>query len=338
VTFTVNTLTDAAATNPNTSAAINVNGDISLRSAIQRGNAMGNASTVYINFAPGLNGDIVLDTLGALPDLQQNFLINGRGATVTVERTANAQANFRIFNVPANSESCIENLYISGGNVGQNADGGGIYNAGWLLLGNVWVGVCDARDGGGIYNSGSLILGTVWEFGNGASRNGGGLYNTGWAVTEASTTITGNSANLRGGGISNASGASLVFLDNTTNVGYNKALAGGGILNAGSFTMSGGIIQWNTTLPDETGTSTGGGIYSNGTLTLTNLIIINNSSKAGGGVYEYQGTLTLDSCTVRGNTAELANGGDGGSWWPGDSIRVLGTTRFFDNLMVDPRS
>ena len=147
-TFTVNTLTDAAASNPNIGPEINVAGDISLRSAIKRGNAI-TASNIVINFSPGLNGSIVLDNLGMLPDFQKNYTVNGEGANVTVARTNNAMVNFRIFNIPSGSFSTIQDLTISGGNVGAATDGGGISNAGTLSLSNVWVTGNQARDGGG---------------------------------------------------------------------------------------------------------------------------------------------------------------------------------------------
>jgi CSLREA domain-containing protein len=54
-----------------------------------------------------------------------------------------------------------------------------------------------------------------------------------------------------------------------------------------------------------TGNVVGGGIYNNGTLTLTEIVIVDNVANAGGGVFSLR-TLTLVHTTVRGNQAIAA--------------------------------
>jgi hypothetical protein len=56
----------------------------------------------------------------------------------------------------------------------------------------------------------------------------------------------------------------------------------------------------------------GGGIYnsSRATLRIDHSTIDNNSSdKTGGGIYNYGGTMTLNTCTVTGNRAERGDAG-----------------------------
>src|SRR5436190_4811495 len=60
----------------------------------------------------------------------------------------------------------------------------------------------------------------------------------------------------------------------------------------------------------------GGGIYSKGALTLTNVTISTNSARFGGGIFNDgrggNGQLTINNCTLTGNTATASLGGGGG--------------------------
>ena len=111
----------------------------------------------------------------------------------------------------------------------------------------------------------------------GWGRDGGGLVNEGGTVTLTNVNITGNTADDRGGGIS----------------------------NHGTLTMTGGSITGNTT-NDQTDPKGGGGIMNTegATATLTNVIITGNkvANYGGGGICNF-GTLTIDGCTITGNTA-----------------------------------
>nr|WP_319372421.1 DUF11 domain-containing protein [uncultured Methanobacterium sp.] len=91
---------------------------------------------------------------------------------------------------------------------------------------------------------------------------------------------------------------------------------GGGINNIGDLTIT------NTTLKDNTATSTevdvyGGGIYNEGTLTINNSNITNNTATGannayGGGIYN-SGTLIINNSIITNNTVTTSNGyADGG--------------------------
>ncbi len=107
----------------------------------------------------------------------------------------------------------------------------------------------------------------------------------------------------------------LVILGNdTTNTiidGMNTSrifyIPTGHTISISSIKMQGG----NGASPNQpfSGTS-GGAIYNQGTLTLTNSTVSGNSaSRAGGGIYNF-GTLTLTNSTVSGNSASRDGGGD----------------------------
>lgn len=99
--------------------------------------------------------------------------------------------------------------------------------------------------------------------------------------------------------------------------GNSGGLPGGGILNRdGNLTVSGCHITGNTA--DD-----GGGILSDGPLTLLNSTVSNNTAilngNAGGGINS-QSTLTLTNSTISGNIVNAGNNNGGGIWANGNSI------------------
>lgn len=59
------------------------------------------------------------------------------------------------------------------------------------------------------------------------------------------------------------------------------------------------------TVQNGSTTSSGGGIYNWGTLTLNNSTVSSNTSRYGGVIYNSIGTLTLNNSTVSGNTSNV---------------------------------
>ena len=73
--------------------------------------------------------------------------------------------------------------------------------------------------------------------------------------------------------------------------------------------MEGGVIAYNSTYNDPEYTTNGGGVYVDGTFTMTGGIIKGNSSaRYGGGIYVY-GTFILEGGTIASNSAALNGGG-----------------------------
>jgi len=204
--------------------------------------------------------------------------------------------------------------------------GGGIYNAGTLYVyGSAVIGnttqelmpVNDAanyaEDGGGIYNVGNVYLGySSYESETQNTPEGWSgciSYNYSW----------------RGGAINNRGTGNIIMRDGT--IGHNQtvhgggAAGGGGIYNYGSFTMSGGLIEYNY----EGGNNGGGGVcnlssssYGTGVFTFTGGAIKsntagsgNNGVNGGGGVYN-NGIMYVYGDAVIGDDSKesIATGSD----------------------------
>ncbi|HEV3343358.1 MAG TPA: hypothetical protein VG125_23505 [Pirellulales bacterium] len=111
-----------------------------------------------------------------------------------------------------------------------------------------------------------------------------------------------------GGGILNYGG--MLTLSGCT-VSQNLATEGGGIYNSsGTLTVSGCMLSGNSALE-------GGGLYNNAgaTATIVNGTLSGNIASGGdydegdgGGVYNFEGTVTLSGCTLSGNSAGLDGG------------------------------
>ena len=160
--------------------------------------------------------------------------------------------------------------------------------------------------------------------------------------TQAIVVHTGSKLNLRGGTVTGGWGGNGGALDiedgttvNLTDViisGNTADDRGGGISNHGTLNMTRGAITGNTSY-DHTSPSGGGGLFNfeGATATLTNVNITGNDVKmwGGGGICNY-GTLTLDGCTITGNTAMFTGGGI----WSGNEkhlLKIRGANIITDN-------
>jgi hypothetical protein len=295
----------------------------------------------------GVTGTINLT--GFLPVLTHSISIEGPGAgLMTVRRDTGGDYN--IFTVDYGPTVSISGLTITNGSV-TNLDGGGIVNAGTLTLtdcllsGNSAGGFAEAF-GGGIYNLGTLTVSNCTISGNTAFAGGayiyengygGGIYNEG-TLTVSDCTITGNSANGHddspgyagagfGGGIDNAG---TLTLSNSTVAGnhasgdlgggaYGDGAYGGGIFNGISYGFRGDLIVNYSTISGNTALASsydrvsgnGGGIFNQGTLTVTisNSTLSGNSAGSAGGGIDNAGTLTVSDSTLAGNSASGSSHG-----------------------------
>jgi predicted outer membrane repeat protein len=331
VTYTVNTLADTHAVNPRNGPQ-DLNGNISLRSALEAGASLLSNYKFIVQFQRNLSGTVTLSgqaDYGALPSIIRNSSIVGpaNGAITVARSSAPNTPAFRIFTIsglPASPTSCdISNLTISNG--ATTSIGGGVYvNANASLgLYHVTLSQNSAEFGGGIYNAGALVIAgstirSNTAIGGPNSGVGGGLRNEGQAWIDNSQ-ISGNSASGAGGGIANitsSSGplASLTIVSSL--VANNWATSGGGIYNSASvLTMNSGQLFANQATRDD-----GGGLYSTGTTTFTNVSIVSNGATNGGGVFVSDGATILDSCTINNNRIRQNGVGRGGSWFGGATL------------------
>ena len=147
-----------------------------------------------------------------------------------------------------------------------------------------WGGAILARDGASVTINGSSIY-------NNTARNGSGIYNDTNSVLQLTdVTLSGNFADVIGGGIYNASS---VTLTNVTLSGNKSTAYAGGIYNASSATLT------NVTLSGNTASATGGGLYNDGTSTLTNVTIYSNTATtSGGGMFIASGSVNVTNTIV----------------------------------------
>jgi hypothetical protein len=150
--------------------------------------------------------------------------------------------------------------------------------------------------GGGIYNSATLTLIGVTVYGNKAGL-GGGIYNdASGSLTIVGSKILNNSASGVSGGQCSLGGGVTGF--------------GGGLYNVGTVTLSNVTVSSNTAA--STGCNLGAGIFNTnaGTIHVIGSTISNNSARivstaaaSGGGTFNFDGKVFLDSTVVSGNAA-----------------------------------
>lgn len=138
---------------------------------------------------------------------------------------------------------------------------------------------------------------------------GAGIYIESATVSLANCTVTSNQVNGGpGAGIHNDHGTLTV---NNCTISNNTASNGGGIFNNQSMlTVSNSTFTGNSA-------SNGAAIYNErGSATARHCTIYLNGAAKGGGIYNFAsnipGTVSLNNCTVTGNTASGATGSGGG--------------------------
>ncbi|MGO9244685.1 MAG: choice-of-anchor Q domain-containing protein [Verrucomicrobiia bacterium] len=290
--------------------------------------------TLRAALATAANGDIIdLTTLfcnvvlGSGQLLVSNSVsIVGPGASFVA--IVNTNPSSRAFYVSSNTTVTISGLTITQGKVTGSLSGGGVYNdhatltvSNCTLMGN-----SAGFNGGGLFNaSGTLtVIASTLSNNSIASGNGGGICNSNGMLTVTNSTLSDNEAGStsggNGGGISNTNGTLTVngstFNGNVAfgycfaGGGFNANLGwGGGIFNQGTMTVTSCSFSGN-----EAG-YVGGGIVNYATGTVSTCILSSNLSTWAGGIDNYiSGLLTVTNCTVNGNStiADCTGSGSGG--------------------------
>jgi hypothetical protein len=157
---------------------------------------------------------------------RENIVLEaGRSVTLIGDGNALGTANSAVITVAAAAQLTVENLVLSDG---TGVRGGGVYNAGTLIM----------RD--------SVVTGN-------SAESGGGIWNEGGTLTLTNVTISANTATANGGGLAFASGnvtLSGVILEG------NQAGDGGGLWYGGA----GDLALSNLTIRDNVAGGNGGGI------------------------------------------------------------------------------
>ena len=128
----------------------------------------------------------------------------------------------------------------------------------------------------------------------GNSSEGGGI-RTSESLTITDSTISGNSAGFRGGGIYSVNGNTTIV--NST-ISGNSSSVGGGI-----YSYRETINITNSTISGNSVGGRGGGIFFYYSLgNITNSTISDNSANSGGGIYESYGTVNLTNTIIANST------------------------------------
>jgi hypothetical protein len=277
-----------------------------------------------------------------LPVITTDMTIEGNGATIR-RSAAPGTPQFRILDVDPGVTFVLRNTTISNG---WSENGGGIYSQGTLVVEGSTIsdntgyyvgGGIAAFWGQAVIVTDSVITGNTGYLGGGIAAN---------TLTISGSQVVNNTADGDYGGQGGGIRASYLVMTDTT-VSGNTAVGreedsgysarGGGVLVVEEGTISGSTIADNVVTAGEDGYSlgepvdgTGGGIFTNGDLTITNSTISGNRGNAGGGVFVgVYGQLTAVQTTITGNTAQeelfyyqeppfISYGGEGGG------IKVVG--------------
>jgi hypothetical protein len=138
----------------------------------------------------------------------------------------------------------------------------------------------------------------------------GGIFNEGTLII-ANSIISGNSATVIGGGVSNADTGNLTITNsaivgNTVgNISSDFPAVGGGIYSVGTLTITNCTISGNTTATSG-GNTAGGGIAArlSGNTMITNSTVSENTAGTGGGIWnEASSTVTAKNTIIALNTA-----------------------------------
>ncbi len=258
----------------------------------------------------GAGNSLVITLAGTELAITDDVTIQGPDGMLGID----AAGLSRVFRVDSGVTARLADLEITGGQTAGN--GGGISNSGTLSLEGVKVGGNSAvAVGGGIYNRGDLTIGTGQVSGNESLSLGGGIYNSELAGARLSDlTLSGNTANYGGGLFINGYFGELSTVDliRVAISGNSVQLEGGGIYNASNLRMVSTEVLGN-----RSGRH-GAGIYFTGefggSVSAANTAIVGNFAHGvnsrGGGLYStYLGQMALENSTIVANRATVEGGG-----------------------------
>jgi hypothetical protein len=273
--------------------------------------------TILITSQKSINLDTTIDGGGTITlDGQNQYRLFDVGAALTLRRLVLTRAFFNgdggAIRNTANGTLVLESSTIRDSHAALS--GGAILSLGPLTISNSLLEGNTALNGGALY---PRFAGARTTIVNSVLRNNQATDTTdGWGgailawdgapVTIEASDISDNKANSGGGGIYNFANSVLVLRNNTrlrNNVVFKW---GGGLYNEGTATLSQAILSGNT------GSYCGGGIFNfqMGVATLTDVTLSGNESSEGGGICNSttDATVTLTNVTFSGNTANVGGG------------------------------
>jgi hypothetical protein len=221
-----------------------------------------------------VNGDTLAIAAGTYTEagiiVDKSLTLQGEKASTTIVQAAEAPntATDRVFTITSGVAATLQALTIRHGRT--TGDGGGIWNSGTLTLTNMTIRGNRAYSGGGIanqnrqYTSILTMINTTLS-GNTAELDGGGLYSLGVLIV-MNATINGNTAGNCGGGLS---GWALTLTNVTLSGNRAAGYCGGGIDPWSPMALTHTTISGNSA-------PFGGGLFVPSNVTLTHSIIADN--------------------------------------------------------------
>jgi hypothetical protein len=224
------------------------------------------------------------------------------------------------------------------------SDGAGIFNAGYLALSGDTIGGAGsdtndaATNGGALCNASGAVIDSIVGChisGDGAVDNGAGIYDKGVIDAIDDTQIENDTADGSGGGLFVGGSGTATVVDETGTCTFVNDLAeggsGGGIASEGTLvTVSNAYFSSDTVssgggavygasgaatvlvggnITDNNSDFDGGGVFNEGTLTMTGVTVTYNTSTSFGGGIKSDGLATISYCAVEDNTVSAGPGG-----------------------------
>jgi hypothetical protein len=204
-----------------------------------------------------------------LPVITGDVTLLGDGWGTVIRRSSAATTPFRILDVAAAATLRLTRASVMDGSI--TGLGGGIQNAGTLILSRVTLSGNTAGNGGGLANlagATAIVTGTHLTANTTTGVGGSAIINSG-KLKVIRSHFSGNTAPINGGALNTqASGISRIF---------RSSFVGN---------VSGGI---------------GGGLSNLGTTKVTGTVVRRNKGSAGGGIATGNTQVTLRRTVVRGN-------------------------------------
>ena len=247
----------------------------------------------------------------------ENIIIEGNGVTTGPDTNGGIEVR------PSGALAVNEGAVIT---KNYSDDGGGIYALGPVSVnGGEISGNSSEKFGGGISASGTVSVNGGKISGN-SSDLGGGIYSdngTDDAITISGGEISGNWSTSNGGGIYSAEEDSTITItDNAKITGNGRngiamiTTAGGGIFTYGSIRIT------DSTISSNAATGGGGGISAKW-VTIINSTISDNATNGSGGGIQADKSMEIKNSTISGNSS-----------YKGGGIYALGTLDITDSNII----
>ena len=350
-TFTVNSVADASDSAPGDGLCAGADGACTLRAAIEEANALPGPDAVTLQAekykvrageiaitsdvtitGPGADGCIVRGnrtTRIFYVDSSANVALSGVGIERGRAEHGGAILNDGFLQL---TQAAVRHNHASQLDGGL---GGGIYNNGILELTNVTLDSNRATGhfggfGGSLYNNGSAVLRNIQVSRSHAAGCGGGIYNNGGSIEVTNATVERNRVTNSGGGLFHQGGS--MTLTNVVICRNRAGAIGGGVFTYGTLRLLNVTISKNRSY-------SGGGLFSRLTpvADLMNVTITSNQAHEGAGILN-NGTVTLKNTIVAENSPRNCEGSpvtSGGYNLAGDATCTL--TASGDLTTTDPR-